>query len=143
MIYTEMTKKAVRIAYAAHENQWDRSGIPYIFHPYHLAEQMETEETVIVALLHDVLEDTAITLEDLRREGFSESVLQAVALLTHKKDVPYMDYIQAIKENETARRVKLADLSHNSDITRLPEVDLWMQQHLEKYKKAMEYLLAP
>jgi len=142
MIYTEMTKKAIRIAYNAHQGQWDKSGIPYIFHPYHLAEQMDTEETVITALLHDVMEDTPVTLEELRDAGFSEEVLTALVLLTHDRDVPYMDYIQALKGNHIARKVKLADLRHNSDVSRLLEVDTWMREHLIKYRKALEYLEA-
>ena len=78
MIYTELTKKAMQIAYRAHEGQLDKSDVPYIFHPCHLAEQMKTEHGVIVALLHDVVEDSDITLEDLAAEGFPPDVLEAV-----------------------------------------------------------------
>ena len=91
MLYTELTKKAMKIAFEAHKEQVDKSGLPYIFHPFHLAEQMRTEETVCAALLHDVAEDTDITLEDLRTQGFPERVIGALTLLTHDDAVPYME----------------------------------------------------
>lgn len=119
MIYTDATKKAMRLCYDAHKNQVDKSGIPYIFHPIHLAEQMQNEETTIVALLHDVVEDSSYTFEDLESMGFSERILTAVKLLTREPGVPYMEYIAKIKENPIARTVKLADLAHNSDLSRL------------------------
>ncbi|MBR5011946.1 MAG: GTP pyrophosphokinase, partial [Clostridia bacterium] len=81
MIYTESTKKALKLCFEAHKDQKDKSGLPYVFHPFHLAEQMESEETTIVALLHDVVEDSAYTLEDLKNMGFSEAVTDAVALM--------------------------------------------------------------
>ena len=89
MIYTPLTKKAMRIAYDAHKEQTDKTGLPYIFHPFHLAEQMETEEEVIVAFLHDVVEDTGITLDELRSYGFSEQVMNALSILTHADGIPY------------------------------------------------------
>ena len=89
MIYTQLTNKAMQIAYRAHHGQTDRSGVPYVFHPFHLAEQMETEETTVAALLHDVAEDTELTLDDLREMGIPEWVLEALALLTHDPAVPY------------------------------------------------------
>lgn len=140
MLYTDMTKKAIRLAYRAHQGQTDKCGLPYVFHPYHLAEQMDTEETIAAALLHDVVEDTPYTLEDLKAEGFPPSVLEAVALLTHEEGVPYMDYVAKIKSNPIARAVKLADLAHNSDLTRLNEVREKDLRRVEKYKKAVELL---
>lgn len=119
MLYTALTERALAICYEAHAGQLDRGGMPYVFHPYHLAEQMETEEEICAALLHDVVEDTAWTLDDLRREGFPAAVLNAVALLTHDPAVPYMDYVRALRGDPIARRVKLADLAHNGDATRL------------------------
>ena len=119
MLYTPMTKKAMRICFAAHKDQVDKSDIPYVFHPIHLAEEMETEETITAALLHDVVEDTEITLDQLREEGFSPAVVEAVDLLTHRKGVSYYDYLAEISKNPIAREVKMADLRHNSDITRL------------------------
>lgn len=143
MIYTELTNKAIRIAYRAHEGAVDTSGIPYILHPVHLAEQMEDEYTAIVALLHDVVEDTDVTLDDLRREGFPEAVVDAVALMTHEEGVPYLDYVAAIKENPIARAVKLADLRHNMDQSRFAGSDLMpSEEKLEYYRKKYEPALA-
>ena len=141
MLYTTLTKKAMKIAFTAHKEQVDKSGLPYIFHPFHLAEQMETEETVCAALLHDVAEDTEITLEELQKEGFPRQVLAALALLTHDEAVPYMEYVAKVKENPVARAVKLADLRHNSDLTRLDYVDEKAKERAEKYKAAMALLL--
>ncbi len=141
MLYTELTKKAIRLAYEAHEGQTDKCGLPYVFHPYHLAEQMKTEETVITALLHDVLEDTDRTMEDLAVEGFPKAVLNALALLTHDPQVPYMDYVANIKKDPIARAVKLADLTHNSDLTRLDHVTKKDLDRVKKYQKAKALLL--
>ena len=140
MIYTEKTKKALKLCFEAHKNQLDKSGMPYVFHPFHLAEQMETEETVVAALLHDVMEDTDYTAEDLKEMGFDGDVLEALLLLTHQDGVDYMDYVKKIKSNPIARAVKLADLTHNSDLTRLDVVDEKALERKEKYKKAIEFL---
>lgn len=140
MIYTEKTKKALRLCFEAHKNQLDKSGMPYVFHPFHLAEQMETEETVVAALLHDVMEDTDYTAEDLKEMGFDGEILEALLLLTHQDGVDYMDYVKKIKSNPIARAVKLADLTHNSDLTRLDTVDQKALERKEKYKKAIEFL---
>ena len=140
MIYTEKTKKALKLCYEAHKNQVDKSGMPYVFHPFHVAEQMTDEATTIVALLHDVVEDTDYTLEDLAAEGFGKDILEAVALMTHDDDVPYLDYVAKLKDNPVARAVKLADLAHNSDLSRIGEVDEETRERLEKYKKAMALL---
>ena len=119
MIYTELTKKALKICFNAHKDQVDKTGMPYVFHPFHLAETMDTEDEVCVALLHDTVEDTSVTFEDLIKEGFNETIVNALKLLTHNDDTPYMEYVARIKENPLARKVKLADLYHNSDLTRL------------------------
>lgn len=118
MIYTKLTVRAMQVAYSAHHGQTDISGVPYIFHPYHVAEQMTDEYAVCAALLHDVVEDTDVTLADLEKE-FPREVTEAVRLLTHEEGTDYRDYILAIKENELARNVKLADLSHNRDKSRI------------------------
>lgn len=142
MIYTPLTKKAMRIAYDAHHGQVDKTGLPYIYHPIHLAESMTDEDSTIVALLHDVIEDTALTLEDLSRVGFCEDVLTALALLTHNPAESYMDYVSRLSTSPLALRVKLADLRHNSDMTRLDSVDLKAENRLKKYEKAMQLLEA-
>lgn len=140
MIYTEMTNKAMVLAYEAHQGQYDKSGLPYVFHPFHLAEQVDTEEAVTAALLHDVVEDTDYTLEDLRSMGFPDTVTDALALLTHDPSVPYMEYVERLKSNPIARSVKLADLTHNSDLSRLPVVTEKDLERVEKYRKAIKLL---
>ena len=140
MIYTPNTKKAINIAYNAHMGQIDKFGIPYIFHPMHLAEQMDTEEECIVAILHDVVEDTEITFNQLE-EDFSGRVIEALKLLTHDKSVPYDDYIINLKDNPIAKKVKLADLKHNSDSSRLEHITAKDINRLEKYKNALNILL--
>ena len=140
MIYTQMTKKALKLCFEAHKEQTDKSGMPYVFHPFHLAEQMETEETTVVALLHDVVEDTDYTLQDLRDMGFGEAVVAALTLLTHDDDTPYMEYVAKIKDNPIAKVVKLADLRHNSDLSRVDTVDEKVLERREKYLKAIALL---
>ena len=140
MIYTDKTKKAMKFCFKAHKDQVDKSGMPYVFHPFHVAEQMTAEATTIVALLHDVVEDTDYTLEDIAAEGFGKEILEAVALMTHEDGVPYLDYVAKLKENPIARAVKLADLAHNSDLSRIGEIDEETKQRLEKYKKARAIL---
>lgn len=143
MVYTELTNKALRFAYNAHHGQLDYNGIPYIFHPIHLAEQMDDEISCCVALLHDVVEDTTVTMEELAAE-FPPEVVDAVKLLTHDSDTDYFDYVRAIKVNPVAVKVKLADLAHNSDQTRCVGSDLTEAQlnyWKEKYQKAKAILL--
>lgn len=141
MIYTEMTMKAIRIMFAAHKEQLDKSGLPYVFHPWHVAEQMTDEATCTAALLHDVVEDAGITAEYLLSEGISREVVEAVKLLTHQKGTDYFEYVRRLKPNPIARTVKLADLHHNSDPTRtvLNPTEHDLQRH-EKYAKAIAIL---
>ena len=140
MIYTPKTKLAMKVCFQAHKEQKDKSGLPYVFHPFHLAEQMQTEETTVVALLHDVVEDTGYTVEDLIRLGFDKPITDAIALMTHPEGVDYMDYVRAIKENPIARAVKLADLRHNSDVSRLEWVESIDEVRVEKYRRAIAFL---
>lgn len=140
MIYTPDTKKALQLCFRAHRDQTDKSGMPYVFHPFHLAEQMTTEDTTIVALLHDVIEDTHYTFNDLQRLGFAPQILEALQLLTHEPQIPYLDYVRAIKSNPIARAVKLADLRHNSDLTRLDLVDEAAKKRAGKYAQAIALL---
>jgi (p)ppGpp synthase/HD superfamily hydrolase len=145
LIYTDLTKKALLISFNAHKNQVDKSGMPYVYHPYHVAEQMKSEISTCVALLHDVVEDTDITLDDLKAQGFPDEVINALSLLTHKKNIPYMDYVKAIKENPIATEVKLADLGHNSDYTRIGKLETLTEadrKRLAKYNKAILLLTA-
>ncbi|MBQ3106003.1 MAG: HD domain-containing protein, partial [Eggerthellaceae bacterium] len=144
-IYTALTKKALRIAYDAHQRQVDKTGDPYIFHPFHLAEQMQDEASTCAALLHDVVEDTDVTFADLEAE-FPPEVVDALRLLTHEDGVPYLDYVRAIAANPIARAVKLADIAHNSDQTRFAGCDDVSDETLErlrsKYAAALEVLNA-
>ena len=140
MVYTELTKKAMNIAYNAHHGQYDKGGYPYVSHPMHLAEQMDDEIGCIVALLHDVVEDTDVTFEELEKE-FPVEVIDVLKLLTHDKVTDYMEYVKKIKTNEIATKVKLADLRHNYDRSRIDR-DL-TEKDINKgniYKEAYEYL---
>ncbi len=140
LIYTPLTKKALKIAFDAHRNQLDKSGIPYVVHPLHLAEQMETEEEICTALLHDVVEDSPYTLQDMQEEGFPNAVLQALELLTRQPDVPYLDYVVRLWKNPIARKVKLADLAHNSDLARLDRVTDRDRRRVLQYRMAQAVL---
>lgn len=140
LIYTSLTKKALKISFEAHKKQVDKSGMPYVYHPFHLAEQMDDPYAVCVALLHDVVEDAGVTFDDLRREGFPEAVIDAIAMMTHEKSVPYLEYVQKLKSNPLAKKVKLADLKHNSDLSRLDSVTEKDLERVEKYKKAIALL---
>ena len=139
MINTELTRKAMILAYNAHLNQFDRAGVPYIYHPIHLAEQMDTEIECVVALLHDVVEDTDVTFEQLEKE-FPSEVIEVLRLLTYDKKIDYMKYIEKIKKNFIARKVKIADIIHNSDETRLNKITVKDIMRRNKYKEALEIL---
>lgn len=141
MIYTPLVRKAMCIAARAHAGQFDKAGYPYIHHPLHVAEDMPDEVSACAALLHDVMEDTPVTANDLRDEGIPEDVLDALMLLTHDDSIPYMDYVAALKGNPIARAVKLTDLRHNSDLSRLDTVDSNALHRLEKYKVAVALLM--
>ena len=141
MIYTDMTKKAIKLMFEKHKDQYDKSGLPYVFHPFHVAEQMEDEDATIVALLHDIVEDTDTTFEDLKEMGFSDTVIDALRLMTHDKNVDYFDYVEKIGKNPIARKAKIKDLEHNMDTTRLDIVDETAKKRLVKYKKCHDYLI--
>lgn len=142
MLYTDLTKKAMRLAYKAHDGQYDKGGVPYVFHPFHVAEQMHSEYDICVALMHDVLEDTEYTIDDIRALGFPQDILDALVCITRDKSINYEDYILIVKTNEIATRVKLADLEHNSDTSRLPGDDTaYNNSLLDRYAKAKRVLL--
>ena len=128
----------MNIAYKAHDKQKDKGGFPYINHPLHLAELMDDEYSVCVALLHDVVEDSNVTLNELSGI-FPPEVIQAIDLLTKRDNVLYADYIKQISNNELATKVKLADLSHNMDKTRCIDNPLKVEL-LEKYLMAYTIL---
>lgn len=142
MLYTELVNKAIDLAYSVHKEQRDKAGRPYILHPFTVAMKMDTEAETCAALLHDVVEDSAVTIDELR-EIFPPEVAEAVDVLTHKKGVSYEDYIREIRDNPIARKVKLADIEHNTDITRLsgnPELLRGFEKRRAKYELALKIL---
>jgi len=142
MLYTALVIKAVNLAYEAHHGQKDKVGLPYFLHPFHVAERMDDEKEVCVALLHDVLEDTTVSLDELKHI-FPVEVTDALQLLTHDDKVDYFEYIKALSHNPLAKKVKLADLEHNLDIRRIPEFNSEALKgyyfRIEKYKKSYGY----
>ena len=139
MDMSEKVMLADRFAAEKHAGQKDKAGLPYVEHPRAVAARVESEEEKIVALLHDTVEDTDATIDEIR-EMFGSTIADAVALLTHDNSVPYMEYVAKVKENPIARAVKLADLTHNMDLSRIPHVTERDLQRIEKYKKAYELL---
>lgn len=131
---------ALAIARKAHAGQVDKAGVDYIQHPLYVANQVKTEQEKAVALLHDVLEDSDITAADLLAYGLSNEVVTAVQTLTKKKGQSYQDYLEKVKSNNLARVVKLADLKHNSDLSRLKTVSNTDYERVKKYKNAIRYL---
>ena len=136
-------ERAITIAAEAHAGQKDRAGAPYILHPIRLMIQMDSEDAMMAAVLHDVVEDSVWTLDDLRKEGFSNEVLNAVDSLTHrdKEGEDYWDYIQRAKSDPIAIKVKLADLEDNLNPDRLNEVTEKDEKRFDRYRKAQEMLL--
>ena len=132
--------RAIELAKQHHKGQTDKAGKPYIEHPLRVMNQMKSEEEKIVAVLHDIVEDTDISLNDLRNEGFSEEVVSAVECLTKQDGENYDSYIERISFNPLAVKIKLADLEDNRDLTRLPQVTDKDLERLEKYDKALEKL---
>ena len=134
-----MVDIALSIARQAHEGQLDKAGVDYIEHPIYVASQVDTEEKA-VALLHDVIEDSPVSAEELLQAGLPETVVTAVQVLTKKKEQDYQTYLETVKKNPLARVVKLADLKHNSDLSRLSSITEKDRERLKKYKKAIDFL---
>ena len=134
------SEKAYEIAKKAHLGQVDKAGEDYIKHPEKVASFVKTDEEKAVAYLHDVIEDTELTLEDLYEYDFSKEVLEAVDIITKKRGEDYQSYLNSVKKNKLARAVKLADLRHNSDLTRLIKVTEKDIKRKEKYQKAIDFL---
>ena len=139
LIYTELTNKAMKLAYAAHKQQFDNGGIPYIFHPFHLAEQMDTERRICIALLHDVVEDTDVTLEQLQ-EQFPQEITRPVALLTHVSQENYYDYVGRVCTDLDDSFVKLADLLHNMTEARVQNCGVGESEKNRWHAKYMKAL---
>ena len=132
-----MLELALSIATEAHRGQFDKAGIDYIEHPIYVASQVDTEEERAVALLHDVIEDSPVSAEELLQAGLPETVVTAVQVLTKKKEQDYQTYLETVKKNPLARVVKLADLKHNSDLSRLSSITEKDRERLKKYKKLL------
>ena len=135
-----MLELALSIATEAHKGQFDKAGVDYVEHPIYVASQVDSEEEKAVALLHDVIEDSSVTAEELLNAGLPETVVTAVQILSKKKGQDYQTYLKTVKSNPLARVVKLADLKHNSDLLRLETITDKDLEGLEKYKKAIDYL---
>lgn len=134
--------RAIAIAAQAHQEQHDKAGAPYILHPLRMMAQLHGEAERIVAVLHDLIEDTDWTLDQLRAEGFSDDVLAAIDCLTKRDDESYEAFIERASYNELARQVKLADLEDNMDLRRIAEVTDQDLERLRKYHRARQVLLA-
>ena len=137
---SESVLKALRLATAAHSGQVDKAGEDYIKHPITVAESVSTEEAQTAALLHDVVEDTGLTLDDLRQAGFSEGILCAVDALTHREGESREAYITRLAKKPLAVTVKLADLRHNSDLSRLTSPTETDYMRVARYKGEIELL---
>ena len=140
MIYTSLTRKALVISFEAHKNQKDKAGVPYVFHPYEVASRQADEYAAAAALLHDTLEDTSLTVTDLEDASIPRPVIEAVCLLTHTPGEPYLDYVRKIKTNPIARSVKIADITHNMDSTRMEQPTPGWKEKRKLYEKALEIL---
>lgn len=132
--------EAIRIAAEAHGNTLDREGQPYILHPIRVMMQQTSETARIVAVLHDVVEDTDVTFDDLRSAGFSEEVLEPLQLITHDDDSSYEDYLQRLSHHPIARKVKIADLKDNINPLRLDKITDYDVERMRKYHRALEML---
>ena len=141
MDYNELYDKALQIAVRAHKGQKDKAGHDYILHPIRVSERCDDPRAKIVALLHDTIEDTDVTADYLREEGFTEEIVEAVLAMTRREGEEYDDYVRRAAQNELGRMVKRADLEDNMDIRRLPELTDHDVERLRKYLRAWQYIV--
>ncbi|MDR9865908.1 HD domain-containing protein [Pseudomonas baetica] len=134
---TQTLERAIAIAATAHAGQVDKGGAPYILHPLKVMLRMTSLEERIVAVLHDVVEDCDISLDDLRKEGFSEEVLTAIASVTKVPGESYEEFVERAAQNPIGRVVKLADLEENSDLSRIASPSWEDLERIEKYRRAI------
>lgn len=139
--YNEQFQIALELAVEKHKNQTDKAGNPYILHPLHVMENVNSKEGKIVAILHDIIEDTDITEDYLLKIGLSKRIVDAVVELTRSKDIDYQEYIKNLSSNPLAKEVKLADLEHNMDLKRLPTLEEKDLERNRKYQIAYHYLI--
>lgn len=140
LLESKSVEQAYRLAADAHAGQADKGGNPYINHPVAVAEALATEDTQVVALLHDVVEDTPVSLQNLREQGFSERVVKAVDCLTKRDGEPLEAYLERVKQDPLAVTVKLADLTHNSDLRRISSPTEKDYARVERYQREIEFL---
>ncbi|KMW25320.1 MAG: HD domain-containing protein [Intestinibacter bartlettii] len=139
--YNEQFQIALELAVEKHKNQTDKAGNPYILHPLHVMENVNNKEGKIVAILHDIIEDTDITENYLLKIGLSKRIVDAVVALTRSEDMDYQEYIKNLSSNPLAKEVKLADLEHNMDLKRLPTLEEKDLERNRKYQIAYHYLI--
>jgi (p)ppGpp synthase/HD superfamily hydrolase len=137
---SDLLEKAISLAVTAHRGQRDRYGAPYILHPLRVMSRVHSVTEKIIAILHDVVEDTEWTFEELKRDGFPDSVLAALDCLTKREEEDYEEFVKRSESNVLARSIKLADLEDNMDLRRLSAVTEQDKQRLEKYVKAWRKL---
>ncbi len=133
-------ERAIELAAIAHRGQTDKAGRPYILHPLTLMQRFEDIDTMIVAVLHDAVEDSELTLEALAEEGFADAIIEAVQAITHVEGESYEAYIERVQAHPVARKVKLADLEHNMDLRRMAQIQSRDLARLEKYHKTWSML---
>lgn len=139
--YNEQFQIALELAVEKHKNQTDKAGNPYILHPLHVMENVNSKEGKIVAILHDIIEDTDITEDYLLKIGLSKRIVDAVVALTRSEDRDYQEYIKNLSSNPLAKEVKIADLEHNMDLKRLPTLEEKDLERNRKYQIAYHYLI--
>lgn len=139
--YNEQLQFALELAIEKHKNQKDKSGKPYILHPLHVMETVKSDDAKIVAILHDIIEDTDVTEEDLLNAGLSKHIVDAIVMLTRTDDIDYMDYVKKVSSNPLAKEVKLADLQHNMDLRRISTLTEKDLDRTRKYQIAYHYLI--
>ena len=139
--YNEQFQIALELVVEKHKNQTDKAGNPYILHPLHVMENVNSKEGKIVAILHDIIEDTDITEDYLLKIGLSKRIVDAVVALTRSEDMDYQEYIKNLSSNPLAKEVKLADLEHNMDLKRLPTLEEKDLERNRKYQIAYHYLI--
>lgn len=138
--YNQLLELAIKVATEAHAGQVDKGGKPYINHPQAVAASLTNTEYKIVAYLHDVCEDTSITFDDLKDMGFTYRIVNSIRLLTKTDELTYEEYLRRLRMDSCARAVKMADLKHNMDITRIPNPSEKDYARIEKYKKSLAFL---
>lgn len=139
--YNEQFQIALELAVEKHKNQTDKAGNPYILHPLYVMENVNSKEGKIIAILHDIIEDTDITEDYLLKIGLSKRIVDAVVALTRSEDIDYQEYIKNLGSNPLAKEVKLADLEHNMDLKRLPTLEEKDLERNRKYQIAYHYLI--